>query len=243
MSNKQEKRRLEKRPDVGTHTSWWRSAPQTFAWRHSMARLPRSKWLFSIVFVVPLMLATACGDTDVAGARGREGGGDQSQLAQQAGITPEQAQAAALAALPGSVQRTRLERDNGNVVYAVTVAPRGGGASRDVEVDANTGSVLKRRQSDRTRTRATTTTDRVLVRRARSALEAVASHSGELVQQTTTSQRRATSVRANGFRDGARTLLPGRNGRSLRAPEGGSHAGKRRFSRRPADRTGRCGIS
>ena len=104
-------------------------------------------WKSTIGFTFMILLlvaATACGDADVAGARGREGGeADQTQLVQQAKITPAQAQAAALAAVPGAVQRTRLERDNGAVVYEVTVAPQGSGASSDVEVDAATGTVVK----------------------------------------------------------------------------------------------------
>jgi uncharacterized membrane protein YkoI len=97
-----------------------------------------------IVFAVLLIAATACGDGDVAGARDRErGGAEQAQHAQQATVTPHQAQAAAPAAVPGVVQRTRLERDNGTLVYDVTVAPQGGGATTDVEVDAAAGTVLK----------------------------------------------------------------------------------------------------
>jgi len=82
----------------------------------------------------------------LAGARDQEraaGGTDQAQLAQQATLTHEQAQAAALAKLHGTVERTRLERDNNTVVYEVTVSPQRGGVSQDVEIDAATGSVLK----------------------------------------------------------------------------------------------------
>ncbi len=82
-----------------------------------------------------------------AGCEGRERGerdrAGQSQLAQQAQVTQDQASHAALASVPGAVQRVRLERDGGRVVYEVTVQPQSGGALTDVEVDATSGQVLK----------------------------------------------------------------------------------------------------
>ena len=103
------------------------------------------KSAIATLFVILLVAsATACVDADEVRARGREGGeANQAQLAQQAQISPEQARAAALAVVPGTVQRMRLDRDNGTVVYELTVAPQGGGTASAVEVDASTGSVLK----------------------------------------------------------------------------------------------------
>jgi uncharacterized membrane protein YkoI len=69
--------------------------------------------------------------------------GNQETLSQQAQITREQAGNAALAAVPGAIQRTRLERDSGKVVYEVTVQAASGGTLTDVEVDATSGQVLK----------------------------------------------------------------------------------------------------
>lgn len=76
----------------------------------------------------------------------REGGDDatnQAQLAREATITPDQARAAAVAAMPGTVQALHLERDEGPLVYAVVVQPQGGGTPTEVEVDAKTGNVVR----------------------------------------------------------------------------------------------------
>jgi uncharacterized membrane protein YkoI len=69
--------------------------------------------------------------------------GNQATLSQQAQITREQASNAALAAVPGAVQRTWLERESGKIVYEVTVQAANGGPLMDVEVDATSGQVLK----------------------------------------------------------------------------------------------------
>jgi uncharacterized membrane protein YkoI len=82
-----------------------------------------------------------------AGCEGRERGErertSQSQLSQQTQITQDQARQTALASVPGTAQRVRLERDAGKVVYEVTVQPQSGGALTDVEVDATSGQVVK----------------------------------------------------------------------------------------------------
>jgi len=98
----------------------------------------------SLLLVVLLVGGVACKGVDVAGARsGEQGEGNQAQLAQQARISPDQARAAAVASVPGTVQATRLERERGQVVYEVTVQPAAGGQAMDVQVDATNGSVLK----------------------------------------------------------------------------------------------------
>lgn len=92
----------------------------------------------ALLIVLPL-LGTGCEGRE----RGERERASQSQLSQQAQITQDQARQAALASVPGSAQRVRLERDAGRVVYEVTVQPQGGGALTDVEVDATSGQLLK----------------------------------------------------------------------------------------------------
>ena len=86
------------------------------------------------------------------GARGeREGGGDaanQARLAREATITPDGARAAAVAAVPGTVQAVHLERDEGPLVYAVVVQPHGGDTTTEVVVDAKTGNVVRTLPAD-----------------------------------------------------------------------------------------------
>jgi len=55
-------------------------------------------------------------------------------------ITPEQASAAALAQVPGTVKKVELENENGNVVYGVEIKMANG--ESDVKVDAGDGRVL-----------------------------------------------------------------------------------------------------
>lgn len=61
-------------------------------------------------------------------------------LAGYAKITPKQAEAAALAKVPGKVVKVQLENENGNVVYSVEIAT--GTGIKDVKVDAGNGHVL-----------------------------------------------------------------------------------------------------
>ena len=55
-------------------------------------------------------------------------------------ITPEQAQAAALAQVPGTVKKVELENEDGNVVYGVEIKTADG--ESNVKVDAGDGRVL-----------------------------------------------------------------------------------------------------
>jgi len=54
-----------------------------------------------------------------------------------------------VAAVPGTVQALRLERDGGPLVYAVVVRPQGGGDPPEVQVDANSGNVVRTLPADR----------------------------------------------------------------------------------------------
>ncbi len=76
---------------------------------------------------------------------GREEGGAQEQaesakLASLARITKEQARAAAVAQVPGTVTAVELENEDGNLVYSVEVKTSAG--DQDVKVDAGNGKVL-----------------------------------------------------------------------------------------------------
>jgi len=55
-------------------------------------------------------------------------------------ISPDEAKAAAVGAVPGSVVQVELDNENGNVVYSVEIDT--GNGVTDVKVDAGNGSVL-----------------------------------------------------------------------------------------------------
>lgn len=97
------------------------------------------RFLAGALLVLLPLLGTGCEGRE----RGERERASQSQLSQQAQVTQDQASQAALASVPGTVQRVRLERDAGKIVYDVTVQPQGGGALTEVEVDATSGQVLK----------------------------------------------------------------------------------------------------
>ena len=85
-----------------------------------------------------------CGDQnapDTAEAQGGEeaksADGQEAAPSGTPAITAEQAQAAALAAHPGTVVKTELDDENGQLIYSVELD---GGV--DVKVDAMTGAVL-----------------------------------------------------------------------------------------------------
>ena len=67
-------------------------------------------------------------------------GAESERLKSLARITPEQASAAALAQVPGTVKKVELENEDGNVVYGVEIKTADG--ERDVKVDAGDGRVL-----------------------------------------------------------------------------------------------------
>ena len=68
-------------------------------------------------------------------------GSESAALQPLAKVTPEQAKAAALAAVPGTANNVELENENGNVVYGVEVTDASGNTT-DVKVDAGNGTVL-----------------------------------------------------------------------------------------------------
>ena len=67
-------------------------------------------------------------------------GAESERLKSLARITPEQASAAALAQVPGTVTKVELENEDGNVVYGVEIKTANG--ESDVKVDAGDGRVL-----------------------------------------------------------------------------------------------------
>jgi uncharacterized membrane protein YkoI len=73
-------------------------------------------------------------------AENKAEGAESERLKSLARITPEQAQAAALAQVPGTVKKVELENEDGNVVYSVEIKTADG--ERDVKVDAGDGRVL-----------------------------------------------------------------------------------------------------
>lgn len=73
-------------------------------------------------------------------AEDRAEGAEGERLKQLARITPEQAGAAALAQVPGTIKKVELENEDGNVVYGVEVKAANG--ESDVKVDAGDGRVL-----------------------------------------------------------------------------------------------------
>lgn len=81
-----------------------------------------------------------------------DNGGEQddateaANLQQLATITADQASLAAVAAVPGTVQKVELDNENGSVVYSVEIQTTGG--QIDVKVDAGNGKVLAQEAGD-----------------------------------------------------------------------------------------------
>ncbi|HWX74388.1 MAG TPA: PepSY domain-containing protein [Solirubrobacteraceae bacterium] len=81
--------------------------------------------------------------------RGREGHRSHNARGQAeaaryqklAGITADQARSAALAKVPGTAKRVKLENEEGNLVYSVKVMTPAG--KREVMIDAGNGNVLQ----------------------------------------------------------------------------------------------------
>ena len=73
-------------------------------------------------------------------AEDRVEGAESERLKSLARITSEQAQAAALAQVPGTVKKVELENEDGNLVYGVEIKTANG--ESDVKVDAGDGRVL-----------------------------------------------------------------------------------------------------
>ena len=73
-------------------------------------------------------------------AQDKAEGAESERLKSLARITPEQASAAALAKVPGTVKKVELENEDGNVVYGVEIKTANG--ESDVKIDAGDGRVL-----------------------------------------------------------------------------------------------------
>jgi uncharacterized membrane protein YkoI len=75
-------------------------------------------------------------------AADQAGAGESSDTGLQplAKITPDQAKQAALAAVPGTVNKVDLGNENGSVVYDVEITANG--TTTDVKVDAGNGKIL-----------------------------------------------------------------------------------------------------
>jgi uncharacterized membrane protein YkoI len=61
-------------------------------------------------------------------------------------ITPEQAKALALCAVPGQISSGEMENDNGRPVYQITLLPTDKKTHSKVEIDAYTGEVINAKQ-------------------------------------------------------------------------------------------------
>jgi uncharacterized membrane protein YkoI len=65
---------------------------------------------------------------------------ESSSLQSLAKISPEDAKAAALSAVPGTIREVSLDNENGNVVYSIEVQTAKG--ITEVKIDAGNGKVL-----------------------------------------------------------------------------------------------------
>lgn len=70
----------------------------------------------------------------------------KSDLYTSAMISPEQAKALALCAVPGQISSGEMETNNGRTVYQITVLPTGKQTHSKVEIDAFTGEVINAKQ-------------------------------------------------------------------------------------------------
>lgn len=82
---------------------------------------------------------------------GQEVAGDETQeeaaLQPLATVTPQEAEQAAVAAVPGTVAQTHLGNENGFVVYSVEINAKDGTVT-EVVVDAGNGDVLAQQAAD-----------------------------------------------------------------------------------------------
>ena len=70
----------------------------------------------------------------------------KSDLYTSAMISPEQAKALALCAVPGQISSGEMEVNNGRTVYQITLLPTGKQTHSKVEIDAFTGEVINAKQ-------------------------------------------------------------------------------------------------
>ena len=71
---------------------------------------------------------------------------ESTALEALATVTPDQASAAATAAVPGTVNKVELDNENGSVVYSVEIQTTSG--TVDVKVDAGNATVLAQEADD-----------------------------------------------------------------------------------------------
>lgn len=107
--------------------------------------------VFAMAILAALLIGalTATGWASAAGRAAKPAGQEveDQNLAAKAGLTADQATAAALGANPGAqVVQVQLEDENGTVVYGVELSV--GGKSLDVKVDAQNGKVLASQADD-----------------------------------------------------------------------------------------------
>ncbi|MGM7700263.1 PepSY domain-containing protein [Pseudalkalibacillus sp. Hm43] len=69
---------------------------------------------------------------------------NQSELMKQADLTVEEAEEAALKEVPGKVTgKTEIEKEDGKLVYEVTIESAEDQSVKEVELDANSGEILE----------------------------------------------------------------------------------------------------
>ena len=84
-----------------------------------------------------------CADSDVAEV---EKVAIKSDMYTSAMISPAQAKAVALCAVPGQLSSGEMQMNNGRHVYEITVLPTGKQVHSKVEIDATTGEVINATQ-------------------------------------------------------------------------------------------------
>jgi len=88
--------------------------------------------------------AIALGSLAATAAFVRQNTSFDADLLARAAVTPDQARAKALAAVPGGrITESEIEEENGRLIYSFEVAVEGKDGVVDVEIDAITGEVLQ----------------------------------------------------------------------------------------------------
>ncbi len=83
------------------------------------------------------------------GEGGAAEAGEAARFQSLARVTADQARAAAVAQVPGTVRTVELDNEDGNLVYSVEIATTAG--ERDVKVDAGNARVLHVEKDDQER--------------------------------------------------------------------------------------------
>lgn len=77
-------------------------------------------------------------------------------LVSKAKVNEDSARAVALKRVPGTVRGVMLEQERGRLMWEFTIQRQGRKSMSEVEVNANTGKVIRVEAARRTRTRSTT---------------------------------------------------------------------------------------